>query len=377
MKNLRNFDTKSMYESNRLDLPFPCVSTIDQGNLVKFQSPNYVLCRYRIDYDDMPYNNRALLFNKIMTKEYGIKAYSVNGDDWVTFEEVRDEEINKTVKFSPQLIGTNDYRYLPDIQYAIMSGEFDNTITISANISDLSEDTSLLIVAYNNDEIEYYRTFNFGEDWDEISSQYLVGLGNGSYSLNEDLIAQLNSEEYVSREFKMSFCFVNKDFDNRNLDGDKDNIINTNVSFIKTLGGLPSIVVKTDDIKKGQHKCVNVKYRFYEGCELIYLDKICNRYLETLDTKKVSEWMRLFVSSQEELIYNTNMMKLKNLIIGKNIDASTAVLLISSGGNHLEKIQVLYGNPYFDSRNNCNAIIDTENNSLVLGCKKHCHTKYC
>ena len=35
----------------------------------------------------------------------------------------------------------------------------------------------------------------------------------------------------------------------------------------------------------------------------------------------------------------------------------------------LEKITVLEGNPRFDSRENCNAVIETASNTLIVGCK--------
>jgi len=40
-----------------------------------------------------------------------------------------------------------------------------------------------------------------------------------------------------------------------------------------------------------------------------------------------------------------------------------------SGCQHLERIIVEEGNPVYDSRGNCNAIVSTETNSLLLGCK--------
>ena len=39
------------------------------------------------------------------------------------------------------------------------------------------------------------------------------------------------------------------------------------------------------------------------------------------------------------------------------------------GSNNLSVIKVVSGNPRYDSRNNCNAIIETESNCLVAGCK--------
>ncbi len=40
-----------------------------------------------------------------------------------------------------------------------------------------------------------------------------------------------------------------------------------------------------------------------------------------------------------------------------------------SGCNGVESITVSSENPYYDSRNNCNAIIDTESDKLIFGCK--------
>ena len=42
---------------------------------------------------------------------------------------------------------------------------------------------------------------------------------------------------------------------------------------------------------------------------------------------------------------------------------------IFAGCNNLSSIVVAAGNTKYDSRNNCNAIIDTENNALIMGCK--------
>ena len=43
--------------------------------------------------------------------------------------------------------------------------------------------------------------------------------------------------------------------------------------------------------------------------------------------------------------------------------------LAFSGCSNIEKISVDPKNPYFDSRDNCNAIIRTDSNTLVRGCK--------
>ena len=59
---------------------------------------------------------------------------------------------------------------------------------------------------------------------------------------------------------------------------------------------------------------------------------------------------------------------LKSLSIGKSVD-----FIGEAAFNHcssaLESITVASDNPYFDSRNDCNAIIETRSNKLVVGCR--------
>jgi hypothetical protein len=45
-------------------------------------------------------------------------------------------------------------------------------------------------------------------------------------------------------------------------------------------------------------------------------------------------------------------------------------ILSNSGLKDIEEIEVAKDNPFFDSRDNCNAIINRKNNTLLVGCKK-------
>lgn len=42
---------------------------------------------------------------------------------------------------------------------------------------------------------------------------------------------------------------------------------------------------------------------------------------------------------------------------------------VLAGCTNLSKITVDADNPYYDSRDNCNAIVETESNTIVAGCK--------
>ncbi len=59
--------------------------------------------------------------------------------------------------------------------------------------------------------------------------------------------------------------------------------------------------------------------------------------------------------------------RIRSIQISKSIRKIEAGAFSGCGG--LEKIIVESGNPYYDSRNNCNAIIETKSNTLLAGCK--------
>lgn len=58
---------------------------------------------------------------------------------------------------------------------------------------------------------------------------------------------------------------------------------------------------------------------------------------------------------------------LMSITIPQNV--TSIGLSVFSGCNSLSFLSVASGNPKYDSRNNCNAIIETESNTLISGCK--------
>jgi hypothetical protein len=60
--------------------------------------------------------------------------------------------------------------------------------------------------------------------------------------------------------------------------------------------------------------------------------------------------------------------KLKSLTIPKSV-TSIGFGAFNVSQESLESITVENGNPWYDSRDNCNAIIETESNRLILGCQ--------
>lgn len=63
-----------------------------------------------------------------------------------------------------------------------------------------------------------------------------------------------------------------------------------------------------------------------------------------------------------------NCSSLKDIFIPKSVTSISQCILYACWG--LESIVVEDGNPNYDSRDNCNAIIETASNTLIQGCKK-------
>ena len=62
-----------------------------------------------------------------------------------------------------------------------------------------------------------------------------------------------------------------------------------------------------------------------------------------------------------------NCTSIKNISIGKNVHSIGNTTFLNASG--IERISVAQGNRAFDSRNGCNALIDSANNTLILGAK--------
>ena len=92
-----------------------------------------------------------------------------------------------------------------------------------------------------------------------------------------------------------------------------------------------------------------------------------------IDTKNNSIVLGCKNTSIPNNVYSLNECSFANCINLKEIYIPQSVERISNsafiGCPNIAKIVVDKDNPVFDSRNDCNAIIDTKNNSIVLGCK--------
>ena len=92
-------------------------------------------------------------------------------------------------------------------------------------------------------------------------------------------------------------------------------------------------------------------------------------YKNTLIKKELYSYIKEVISSTKLKIvdFPENIDNLEKLIITKNVEL---IKYISTMKSNLKSIIVESDNKFYDSRNNCNAIINTKNNELILGCEK-------
>lgn len=92
----------------------------------------------------------------------------------------------------------------------------------------------------------------------------------------------------------------------------------------------------------------------------------------TIIGAKAFKWLHstsLIISEYVEEIgdFAFERSKLKTIYIGRNVKKIGIGIL--SECKYLKSIVVDEANPYYDSRNNCNAIVETNTNTLIAGCK--------
>ena len=113
------------------------------------------------------------------------------------------------------------------------------------------------------------------------------------------------------------------------------------------------------------------KYKVIDGCEII-------------DDNSFMEFVTYYGHSYYEMDFSGNSLKeielpdgLKEISFGGcrhleqiRIPDSVTLISIPEEKYQLTSIQVSKGNPVFDSRDGCNAIIDSSSNELILGCSR-------
>ena len=132
---------------------------------------------------------------------------------------------------------------------------------------------------------------------------------------------------------------------------------------------IPSSVTTIGD--QAFRGCYNLSSISVQNGNTIYDSRNnCNAIIETSSNKLILGCKNTIIPSTVTEIGSfafSYMSDLLSVTIHANIYHIASTAFIGCSG--LQSINVLSGNPVYDSRNNCNAIISTYDNSLIIGCK--------
>ena len=141
----------------------------------------------------------------------------------------------------------------------------------------------------------------------------------------------------------------------------RDDLIDDDLAFIGRTDDLILLDVTQQMIKR--EMALDLKFRMNDSEDglIVILDEDCGDIY-------IPEWHildgKLYPVVEVRL---GNLQKLSSLYIPEAITSIDMKCI--SVGSSLSSIKVAENHPRFDSRNNCNAIIETATNKLVLGCK--------
>ena len=251
------------------------------------------------------------------------------------------------------LVGCREYLPHPNL----------TTTKFTTSGSTLPGDSQTITFSITNDGIAFGGTVNCFISTSETS------LGSKIYS------KPLSLESSASKDISLSYTPASAATYYLTLTADDDgkNIIGTGTLLISDNHGIitfqdsevKAICVENWDangdgeLSYGEAAAVNSIGLAFNGSNITSLDEL--RYFTGLTSIKYSAF-----KDCENLASITIPLKVSSIEVGLKEGYIESPFL---GCSSLRSIKVEKGNPYYDSRNDCNAIIETASNELIIGCQ--------
>lgn len=153
-----------------------------------------------------------------------------------------------------------------------------------------------------------------------------------------------------------------------------DTVTEVRASAFSGCSGLENLTIGssvTSDLDGAFFRCSSLSRITVSSGNPVYDSRDdCNAIIETKTNSLLLGCKNTVIPNSVTDIGNYAFYGCSNLVSVNIPDSVTSIASGTFNGcSGLSSITVSSGNPVFDSRNNCNAIIKTKTNSLVLGCK--------
>ena len=365
MEYIKYFDTQDEFIDKKGDLPFPCVSYIEETKQVEYNTNNYIKAKLVFDSNTISYlrNNGYEEVSIYSNDINSVKEYRLDGVTY-TFEENKYETIEKNV-----VIEEHDfYGFVSSIDSAINLDEL-TSATIWHTESNVSFNDYLILCEYRDDntvqhmqitkisDYESNKYFKFSSDLSSCSllSSVFNFVGSSSKKIS---VAYVNSDSLFKTE-NGELLFISKPSYETTVQ--HKILLNEEISFNGDITiSLPEkekeytleILLNEGAEKIGCYGLDLYKHFFY-----IYENGNILTEIDLMNLDKNS-----FYSSIQSFMYS----KISTIEIPENLTFIYNDFYNCS--KTLTSITVNENNPIYDSRENCNAII--QGDTLLVGCQE-------
>ena len=369
MKYLRKFPNLDGYSIKELELPFPCVSFINDelAEEVIFEpTPNYIVCEYEITPEDMEANKNGIMV--YYGNEGEIDEVAINGE---IVEIEKAEIIESAMAYETQTLNGVSYR-VPTKENRIFGGEAikEYSVLFTENES-ITPTVYLYTLTFENDIL-----IDFSYQFTDLSNRL------GIDEKGARIIPQSYYEwmAYEPSNYSFAFVYHNLQEDFTNGLEPKDIVSKIHKTY------LPLITIPYESLT--ENKLYEVKFR-YEKYENLLANKFIHDYMVSFDMSETNENYPFILGDDIMSNYGSDSrlkyIKLDNIeemrgyafdnhpfveefIIGKNVQhINTDDNWPFYSANLRGEFIVDKRNPHYDSREDCNCIIETATNNLIRG----------
>ena len=204
MEHIKKFKTQDEFLIEKPNLPYPCVSYVEETQNVEYTSQSIITAKYNITQDFIDYYTQNNLTEiQIYGGEGLLKSYTINGETHV-FEEPKYQDNLVNVEFNEEIYG-----YIPSDESYIYASAATENMTFSTPDDVNFDDYYICLFYYRNDN----QHFNSIEQLQTTDGGYIV--------ISDDLKSfKLNDFAYNKLKNEYEYMFVA--YREKNIDTDGD-----------------------------------------------------------------------------------------------------------------------------------------------------------